>query len=136
MTANSLVPIANPPVASANRTDLTVRGGSERAAGAAAGASAGMHVLCIATSPRTMKLRQRRCAGARLRPAPGRSPAVVRAAGTPRRRRGNTRASRLDRSPTREIAMPLRAFGLNCTLKAGPQPSSTQKLLDQVLQAL
>lgn len=32
--------------------------------------------------------------------------------------------------------MPLRAFGLNCTLKPGPEPSSTQTLLDQVLQAL
>ena len=32
--------------------------------------------------------------------------------------------------------MPLRAFGLNCTLKSGPEPSSTQKLLDQVLAAL
>ncbi len=32
--------------------------------------------------------------------------------------------------------MPLRAFGLNCTLKSGPEPSSTQKLLDQLLQAL
>lgn len=32
--------------------------------------------------------------------------------------------------------MPLRAFGLNCTLKSGPAPSSTQKLLDQVLHAL
>jgi len=32
--------------------------------------------------------------------------------------------------------MPLRAFGLNCTLKAGPEPSSTQKLLDQLLLAL
>ena len=32
--------------------------------------------------------------------------------------------------------MPLRAFGLNCTLKSGSEPSSTQKLLDQLLQAL
>ncbi|MDO1528201.1 NAD(P)H-dependent oxidoreductase [Fulvimonas sp. R45] len=32
--------------------------------------------------------------------------------------------------------MPLTAFGLNCTLKRGAEPSSTQKLLDQVLQAL
>ena len=32
--------------------------------------------------------------------------------------------------------MPLRAFGLNCTLKSGPEPSSTQALLDQVLAAL
>jgi len=32
--------------------------------------------------------------------------------------------------------MPLRAFGLNCTLKSGPDPSSTQALLDQVLAAL
>jgi multimeric flavodoxin WrbA len=32
--------------------------------------------------------------------------------------------------------MPLRAFGLNCTLKPGLEPSSTQTLLDQVLQAL
>ena len=31
--------------------------------------------------------------------------------------------------------MALTAFGLNCTLKAGPKPSSTQKLLDQVMQA-
>ena len=30
----------------------------------------------------------------------------------------------------------LGAFGLNCTLKRGPEASSTQKLLDQVLQAL
>ncbi len=32
--------------------------------------------------------------------------------------------------------MTLSAFGLNCTLKAGPAPSSTQKLLDQVLEAI
>ena len=32
--------------------------------------------------------------------------------------------------------MPLRAFGLNCTLKSGAEPSSTQTLLDQVLAAL
>ena len=32
--------------------------------------------------------------------------------------------------------MKLSAFGLNCTLKAGPAPSSTQKLLDQVLKAI
>ena len=32
--------------------------------------------------------------------------------------------------------MALRAFGLNGTLKAGPESSSTQKLLDQVLHAL
>lgn len=32
--------------------------------------------------------------------------------------------------------MSLTAFGLNCTLKAGNAPSSTQKMLDQVLQAL
>jgi multimeric flavodoxin WrbA len=32
--------------------------------------------------------------------------------------------------------MSLTAFGLNCTLKRGTEPSSTQKLLDQVLQAL
>jgi multimeric flavodoxin WrbA len=32
--------------------------------------------------------------------------------------------------------MPVRAFGLNCTLKSGPEPSSTQKLLDEVLAAL
>lgn len=32
--------------------------------------------------------------------------------------------------------MALTAFGLNCTLKAGPAPSSTQKLLDQIMQAL
>jgi multimeric flavodoxin WrbA len=46
---------------------------------------------------------------------------------------------------TREHAMPaskkspgstLSAFGLNCTLKAGPKPSSTQKLLDQMLEGL
>ena len=30
----------------------------------------------------------------------------------------------------------LSAFGLNCTLKQGDKPSSTQKLLDQVLRAL
>lgn len=30
----------------------------------------------------------------------------------------------------------LRAFGMNCTLKHGPQTSSTQKLLDQLLRAL
>lgn len=32
--------------------------------------------------------------------------------------------------------MTLRAFGLNCTLKGGDAPSSTQKLLDQLLDAL
>lgn len=32
--------------------------------------------------------------------------------------------------------MTLTAYGLNCTLKAGPKSSSTQKLLDQILQAL
>lgn len=32
--------------------------------------------------------------------------------------------------------MTLTAFGLNCTLKAGTETSSTQKLLDQVLAAL
>src|SRR3546814_11093128 len=32
MIANSLVPIANPPMASANRTSLATRGGSRRAA--------------------------------------------------------------------------------------------------------
>ncbi len=32
--------------------------------------------------------------------------------------------------------MPLSAFGLNCTLKQGPQPSSTEHLLGQVMQAL
>ncbi len=32
--------------------------------------------------------------------------------------------------------MSLSAFGLNCTLKSGPQESSTQKLLDQLLRAL
>lgn len=32
--------------------------------------------------------------------------------------------------------MSLAAFGLNCTLKSGPQKSSTQKLLDQMLRAL
>ena len=30
----------------------------------------------------------------------------------------------------------LRAFGMNCTLKQGPETSSTQKLLDQLLRAL
>ncbi|MDH5824788.1 NAD(P)H-dependent oxidoreductase [Luteimonas sp. RD2P54] len=32
--------------------------------------------------------------------------------------------------------MTLRAFGMNCTLTRGPAPSSTQKLLDQVLEAI
>ncbi|KAB7773647.1 NADPH-dependent oxidoreductase [Xanthomonas sp. LMG 12462] len=32
--------------------------------------------------------------------------------------------------------MSLRAFGLNCSLKRGTAPSSTQRLLDQILQAL
>jgi multimeric flavodoxin WrbA len=32
--------------------------------------------------------------------------------------------------------MSLTAFGLNCTLKQGPQKSSTQKLLEQMLRAL
>jgi multimeric flavodoxin WrbA len=32
--------------------------------------------------------------------------------------------------------MALKALGLNCTLKAGPKASSTQKLLDQILHAL
>jgi|SRR5690625_445997 len=32
--------------------------------------------------------------------------------------------------------MPLSAFGINCTLKPSPEPSSTQKILDEVLQAL
>lgn len=32
--------------------------------------------------------------------------------------------------------MTIAAFGLNCTLKSGPQESSTQKLLDQILHAL
>ena len=32
--------------------------------------------------------------------------------------------------------MSLTAFGLNCTLKSGDAPSSTQSLLDQVLEAL
>ena len=32
--------------------------------------------------------------------------------------------------------MPLRAYGLNCTLKSGDESSSTQKLLDQLLRAL
>lgn len=32
--------------------------------------------------------------------------------------------------------MSLRAFGLNCTLKRGDAPSSTQRLLDQLLEAL
>ena len=30
----------------------------------------------------------------------------------------------------------LTAVGLNCTLKSGPEPSSTQKLLDQILHAM
>lgn len=32
--------------------------------------------------------------------------------------------------------MALHAFGLNCTLKPGPESSSTQKLLDQLLKAM
>jgi multimeric flavodoxin WrbA len=32
--------------------------------------------------------------------------------------------------------MAISAFGLNCTLKRGTEPSSTQKLLDQVLRAI
>ena len=32
--------------------------------------------------------------------------------------------------------MPLRAYGLNCTLKSSDESSSTQKLLDQLLRAL
>lgn len=32
--------------------------------------------------------------------------------------------------------MPLTAFGLNCTLKSGDAPSSTQRLLDQLLAAM
>ena len=32
--------------------------------------------------------------------------------------------------------MSLTAFGLNCTLKSGDAPSSTQSMLDQVLEAL
>ena len=32
--------------------------------------------------------------------------------------------------------MALKAYGLNCTLKAGPKTSSTQKLLDQLLRSL
>ena len=32
--------------------------------------------------------------------------------------------------------MPLTAVGLNCTLKSGSAPSSTQRMLDQVLEAL
>lgn len=32
--------------------------------------------------------------------------------------------------------MPPRAFGLNCTLTPSPAPSSTQKMLDQVLEAI
>ena len=32
--------------------------------------------------------------------------------------------------------MSLTAFGLNCTLKSGSAPSSTQRMLDQVLEAL
>ena len=32
--------------------------------------------------------------------------------------------------------MPLRAYGLNCTLTPGEEPSSTQKMLDQVLDAI
>src|SRR5690606_4763076 len=38
------------------------------------------------------------------------------------------------RSP--RTAMPPRAFGLNCTLTPSPAPSSTQKMLDQVLEAI
>jgi len=37
---------------------------------------------------------------------------------------------------TRDIVMPLTAFGLNCTLKSGDAASSTQKLLDQLLEAM
>lgn len=36
----------------------------------------------------------------------------------------------------KHVSTALRAFGMNCTLKRGPEESSTQKLLDQVLQAL
>lgn len=32
--------------------------------------------------------------------------------------------------------MPLSAFGINCTLKPSPKSSSTQRILDEVLQAL
>ncbi len=35
-----------------------------------------------------------------------------------------------------DTAPTLRALGINCTLKRGPEASSTQKLLDQVLHAL
>lgn len=35
-----------------------------------------------------------------------------------------------------DLPMSLKAIGLNCTLKASPEPSSTQKLLDEVLGAL
>jgi multimeric flavodoxin WrbA len=37
---------------------------------------------------------------------------------------------------TTKASRALSAFGLNCTLKAGPEESSTQKLLDQILRAL
>lgn len=37
-----------------------------------------------------------------------------------------------DKSASRGLS----AFGMNCTLKHGPEASSTQKILDQVLQAL
>lgn len=36
----------------------------------------------------------------------------------------------------KSAASGLRAFGMNCTLKRGPEISSTQKILDQVLQGL
>ncbi len=36
----------------------------------------------------------------------------------------------------KQAASTLGAFGMNCTLKTGPASSSTQKLLDEVLQAM
>ncbi len=38
--------------------------------------------------------------------------------------------------PARSATTRLSAFGVNCTLKRGPEKSSTQKLLDQLLRAL
>src|SRR5690606_3196652 len=80
--------------------------------------------LCIATCLGVMKLRpphMQRCGVTVARAPMTRSPRV----------RSHSRSS-----CTPEIAMPLRAFGLNCTLKSGSEPSSTQKLVDQLLQAL
>ena len=36
----------------------------------------------------------------------------------------------------RKASKALSAFGMNCTLKSGPERSSTQKLLDQILHAM